>query len=409
MNILIVHNYYKIPGGEDIVVRDEMAMLKMHGHRVFTYFRNNKDIDNLGIAGKLKLSFDTIFSFKTYKDIKKIIKKHRIEVVHVHNTLPLVSPAVYYAALSCKVPVVQTVHNFRLLCPAGTLYRDNHVCEDCINNGLGCSLKHKCYRESFAQTFISVLSMRIHRMTGMYKKINYICLTEFNKNKLLGLSAETGQFRKSLNPLGLSDSQIFVKPNFTKEDISEISIDSDKKKAASTYIVIGRLEKLKGIDVILKAWKILGSSAPKLVLCGTGDLEKKAKAYAEKYNLTSVDFKGFVDNNQVKELLKSATAMIFAPQCYEGFGIVVAESFMCGTPVIVGDIGNPGILVSDGVNGKKFEYNSPEALAKTVQEFENMDLEEYKKLSAGAREEYGKYTEEVNYKILEEIYKKIAD
>ena len=180
-NILIVHNYYQIPGGEDTVVANEKKMLEDHGHKVILYTRNNSELKEMSKFQKLKLPFTTIFNPRTYKDIKRIIRKENIDVVHVHNTLNLVSPTVYYAALSCKLPVVQTVHNFRLLCPGATFYRDGHICEDCVHHGLKCAIKNNCYRGSKVQTLVCVVNTWIHRMTGVYGKINYICLTEFNK------------------------------------------------------------------------------------------------------------------------------------------------------------------------------------------------------------------------------------
>ena len=122
----------------------------------------------------------------------------------MHNTLNLISPAVYYAAVKCSVPVVQTIHNFRFLCPGATFYRDGHICEDCVSKGLGCAIKHKCYRGSRAQTLVCVASTWIHRHTRILGKINYIALTEFNKKKLLQLKQ-------------IKSDRVFVKPNFTFE------------------------------------------------------------------------------------------------------------------------------------------------------------------------------------------------
>lgn len=136
---------------------------------------------------KLKLPFTTIFNLWTYADIKKLIKEEKIDIVHVYNALNLISPAVYYAALSWKAPVVQTVHNFRLLCLGATFYCDGHICEECVQHGLKCKINHADYRNSKAQILICVISTALHRMIGGYGKINYICLTEFNKDKLLGL------------------------------------------------------------------------------------------------------------------------------------------------------------------------------------------------------------------------------
>lgn len=200
-NILVVHNYYQIPGGEDTVVANEKKMLEEHGHKVILYSRNNSELNQMSKLRKLLLPVTTVFNPRTYKDIKRIIKKEKIEIVHAHNTLNLISPSVYYAARAMKVPMVQTVHNSRLLCPGATFYRDGHICEDCVEHGLKCALKHGCYRGSKIQTLACVISTWFHRMTGIYGKNNYICLTEFNKSKLLEL--------KQIKP-----EKVFVKPNF---------------------------------------------------------------------------------------------------------------------------------------------------------------------------------------------------
>lgn len=186
-NILIVHNYYQIPGGEDTVVANEKGMLEEYGHKVILYSRSNAELKELSMLKKLMLPVTTIFNPKTYKEIKRLIKTEDIEIVHVHNTLNLISPAVYYAARAMHIPVVQTIHNFRLLCPGATFYKDGHICEDCVKYGLKCAVKYSCYRGNRIQTLACVISTWFHRMTGIYGKINYICLTEFNKNKLLEL------------------------------------------------------------------------------------------------------------------------------------------------------------------------------------------------------------------------------
>ena len=142
-NILIVHNYYQIPGGEDTVVENEKTLLETHGHNVVLYTRSNSELSKMRKVSKLLLPITTIFNPRTYKDIKRFIVENKIDVIHVHNTLNLISPSVYYAARAMKVPVVQTVHNFRLVCPGATLYRDGHICEDCLLYGLKCSAKSR--------------------------------------------------------------------------------------------------------------------------------------------------------------------------------------------------------------------------------------------------------------------------
>ena len=168
LKILIVHNYYQIPGGEDTVVANEKKMLEEYGHKVVLYTRHNSELKYVRTIDRLLLPFTTIFNVRTYRDIRRIISEENIDIVHVHNTLNLISPSVYYAALSKKVPVVQTIHNFRLLCPGATFYRNGHICEDCLKYGLLCAVRHSCYRNNMLQTLACVFSTKIHRTMGVY-------------------------------------------------------------------------------------------------------------------------------------------------------------------------------------------------------------------------------------------------
>ena len=205
--ILQIHNFYQIPGGEDVVVRNEKRLLEEHGHKVYTYYRSNSELAKKGIVGKLFLPFTAVFSLKTYREVKKLIRENQIDIVHVHNTLTMVSPSVFYAAFRCKVPVVQTLHNFRMLCPAGSFFRDNVICEECVQHGMGCAIRHKCYRNSKLQSFVSAAILQIHRFVGTYRRVNFICLTEFNRKKLLE-SLDTK--KEIVNP-----ERVYIKPNFT--------------------------------------------------------------------------------------------------------------------------------------------------------------------------------------------------
>ena len=381
--VLIVHNYYQIPGGEDTVVANEKKMLEDHGHEVVLYTRNNSELNNLKKWQKVLLPISTVFNYQTYKDIKAIIKQESIEVVHVHNTLNMISPSVYYAAFSCKVPVVQTIHNFRLLCPGATFYRDGHICEDCLKKGLMCAVKHSCYRGSKVQTLACVVSTWIHRMIGTYGKLNYICLTEFNKEKLLNLK----QIKKD---------KVFVKPN-SVESAKQVIPQSERK---DRFIYVGRLEEIKGIDVLLEAWKILGKDAPELLVCGKGPLEKWCRSYIKEHNLNKVNLLGFVLNDEVKKMIGESKALILPTQVYEGFPMTIAEAYACGTPVIGSDLGNTGSLIEDGVSGWKFAYTSPEALADCVQKMETWNQTFPEKIRT-------KYSMKENYRELWQIYENV--
>lgn len=385
-NILIVHNYYQIPGGEDTVVANEKKMLEDHGHKVILYSRNNTELNEMSKLKKAALPVTTIFNPRTYREIKKLIKLENIEIVHVHNTLNLISPAVYYAARAMHVPVVQTMHNFRMLCPGATFYRDGHICEDCAKYGLKCAVKYNCYRGSKIQTLACVISTWFHRMIGIYGKINYICLTEFNKNKLLLLNKHNSNI--------VDSDRIFIKPNFTYQ--------GKNHKSDDYYLFIGRVEEIKGLTILLDAFREL----PKYIvkIAGTGSQLEYYKEYAK--DLKNVEFLGFLNREHLNETISHAKAIIVTSQWYETFGMIIAEAYANCVPVISGDIGNIGILVEDGKTGLKFQYNSAEELKKSIQKFE--DLSDISALGKNAYKKYeDMFSEASNYKLMMDIYDRL--
>lgn len=383
-NVLIVHNYYQISGGEDTVVFNEKKLLEDHGYKVVLYTRNNSELKSMSFFEKLWLPITTIYNPKTSKDIKKIIKEENIDVVHVHNTLNLISPSVYYAALKMKKPVIQTIHNFRMLCPGATLYRDGHVCEECIQYNLGCAIKHNCYRGSKVQTLACVISTVVHRLTGIYGKIDYICLTEFNKNKLLNLKQ-------------IKSENIYVKPNFVKNS-------GKRYERGNDFVFVGRVDALKGVDTLFKAWEKMGKNAPNLIICGTGPLEEWCQNYIKERNINNIQMMGKINNIQVREIIGRCRALILPTRVYEGFPMTIAEAFSEGTPVLTSNIGNSGDLIREGVTGYKFTPGSEEGIIECVNKIMNG-----KDLTDSVQNEYdSKYTEDINLKILEKIYEEVC-
>lgn len=201
--ILLVHCHYRLPGGEDAVFAAECAMLQAHGHRVITYERNN---DAGGLAQKLLLPLRAIYSTKTVREVRALIRKEQVDLVHVHNTLLTISPSVFQACFKEHVPAVQTLHNFRIFCPNGILMRDGHVCEECPQHGLGCAVRHSCYRSSRAQSLVCAGIYAFHRLLGTYRKVNLITLTEFDRSKLLEFN------RKASRPV-FTPERLYCKPN----------------------------------------------------------------------------------------------------------------------------------------------------------------------------------------------------
>lgn len=387
--ILLVHNHYKIPGGEDTVVGNEKQLLEEHGYFVCLYTRSNKEMDGFSAWRKLLLPLTSLFSLRTYREVKKLIMENQIDIVHVHNTLTLVSPSVYYAAFACGKPVVQTIHNFRLLCPAATFMRDGKVCEDCVDKGLKCAVRHKCYRNSRAQSLMSAAILAFHRFFGTYRRLFYICLTDYNREKLLLLN-QNGKKKRIVS------ERIFVKPNFVK--IPSMLLADDRRKR-DQYLYVGRLEKLKGIHVLLDAWK--GFPEKKLLICGNGPEEEWVRSYIKMNHLTGVELLGMRPHEEVLQLMAESRALILPTMWYEGQPMVILESYAVGTPVIASDIGNAGDMVEPGVTGLRFACGDAASLREAVVRMEE-------KTDWDTRTIYQeRYAPERNYELLRQIYEHV--
>lgn len=381
MKILMVHNYYQISGGEDSVVENEKKLLEEYGNEVVLYTRKNKEIENYGIVKKILLPFNMIFNVKTYFDIKNIIRKKQIDIVHVHNTMNIISASVYYAAVKMKIPVIQTVHNFRLICPGATLYCNGHICEKCINHSLFRAVKCGCYRHSKIQTFWCVVNMYLHRLLRIYSKINYICLTEFNKKKLLSLKQ-------------VKSENVFVKPNFAVLNTRDVNL-----KRNNQFVFLGRLDELKGIDFLLDVWKKMNRTAPKLIVCGDGPLKEYCEEFISKNHL-NIEMMGFVKHDIANDILSESKAMIIPTKLYEGFPMSIVEAYSVGTPVICPNMGNAGDAVQNGVTGYKYIPDSKDSLIEAIKKCKGMNESTFNVYKE-------RYTKDINYKILSTIYNNI--
>lgn len=388
LRILQVHNGYQIPGGEDVVVANEKRLLEMNGHEVWTYARNNSELNEMKIWQKLLIPFTAVYSYKTYREVKRIIQEQNIDVVHVHNTLMVVSPSVFYAAFHCHVPVVQTLHNFRMLCPAGSFFRGDRICEECSERGLQCSLKYGCYRSSRVQTFVSAAILKIHRMLGTYRKVHFICLTEFNRQKLSQLNKKGREV--------IDMNKVYIKPNFTFQDDANFESSSH----LDYFLFVGRVEALKGIDVVIRAFEQMPDQ--RLVVAGDGPMMEQMQDYIRTHGMQNVEFAGYLSKAQLQEKYRKARAVIMSSQCYEAFAMTIAEAYSYGVPVIAGDIGNLRNMVEENVTGIRFQYDSPEELAKKVRQYNVMDIE---KMKDNAKQFYEhRLRPEDNYQSLKKIY-----
>lgn len=381
--ILLVHNFYQIGGGEHTVFENEKWLLKKKGHAVLEYTRSNDELKHSKWK-LLLLPFTTIWSFRTFFQVRKIIREEKIEIVHCHNTFPLISPSVYYAARSRKVPVVQTVHNFRFLCPNGMFYCDGRICEQCVQKqSFRPALKNRCYRNSLVQTAVAVAMLKVHRWLGTYSRINYIFLTEFNRSKFTSL-------------IDVAADNVFIKPNFVYGQAEPVR----NRKIENRFIYAGRLDENKGISFLLDVWPELPAEY-ELHIYGDGGYRKACEMAAQQHG--NIRYFGFRPQQEIKDDLADAAALVFPSVCYETFGMSWAESFSVGCPVLSADLGNHGSLIRQSQGGLTYESGNRAAFCEAVK----MLIAGHPSYSENARRYYETYlSEDHNYEILSDIYDK---
>lgn len=384
MKILLVHCHYRLPGGEDAVFAAERDLLQAHGHQVLCYERSNEEAAHG--AAKALLPLHAIWNRAAARDVKRLIRTEKVDAVHIHNTLLLLSPAVVRAAKSTGVPVVQTLHNFRLFCPNGILLRNGKVCEDCPHHGLHCAIRHRCYRGSLAQTLVVTASYTLHRLLGTWKGVSIVALTDFDKEKLL----EYNRRRPMFDP-----DRLTVKPNPVCVPDTPVRPWTQRK---NQLLFAGRLEELKGLRTVLEAWRLLGDNAPALLVAGEGPLGNWAKAQP----LPNVRFVGQLPRDELHRAMAESRAVIAASLCYESFALVPAEAHALGTPVLASDLGNVGASVTPGVDGLRFAPGDAAALAQAVQALDTAQFD-CETIAAAARR---RYDPEENYNALMRLYTK---
>ncbi len=345
LRVLMAHNYYQQPGGEDVVFAAEKDLLRSRGHEVIEYTDTNARLDGMN---RFKAAKETIWSVPSYRAIKKIILEKKPDVVHFHNTFLMISPSTYYACREEGVPVVQTLHNYRLLCPAATFYRDSGVCELCLGRLFAFpGVLHACYRNSTTQSTGVAAMISLHKILGTWKNLVnvYIALTDFSRRKFIAG--------------GLPPSKIIVKPNFIALDIGFGTAGGD------FALFVGRLSGEKGVLTMLKAWKTLLSPVP-LKIVGDGPLRGEVLKFIDDNPLVGVEYLGAVAHDQVVFLMKAARFLVFPSEWYEGFPMVIGESFACGLPVICSAVGSMMEIVKDKVVGIFFSCGNSDDLAEKV-------------------------------------------
>lgn len=373
LRVLIAHNRYQQRGGEDMVVEAEAALLRQHGHPVDCMWRDNHDVAGMS---RWRLAGETLWSARSGREFAERVVAFRPDILHVHNSFPLISPSLYWAAASRGTPVVQTLHNFRLMCPQAMFLRSGRVCEDCQGRPPWRGVVHRCYRHSVAQSAVVAAMLSTHRCLGTYrsKVTRYIALNEFCRRKFV--------------EGGLPGERISVKPNF-------VDIEDGPQAERAGGLFVGRLAEDKGIEVLAEAVQI---AATQVTVVGAGPMQERIRG-SDGIGLT-----GLLAHDEIADRMRRSSYLVMPSLWYENFPRTLVEAFACGLPVIASRLGALAELVDDGCTGLLFEPGSAADLARAIRWAEEHP-QEMRRMGRLARAEYeAKYTPEKNYELLMAIY-----
>jgi glycosyltransferase involved in cell wall biosynthesis len=333
--ILIVHNAYQYKGGEDSVVEAEAALLSARGHAVGMFTRHN---DAVRTMPTLRLAMQSIWSGDSAADFARCVRSFRPDVVHVHNIFPLISPSIYWVAHDHKLAVVQTLHNYRLLCPQAMLLREGRVCEDCVGAVPWRAVLHGCYRGSRPQSAVVAMMVGAHRLAGTWrnKVTRYIVPTGFGRNKFI--------------EAGYAAARVVVKPHFAEVPVPAACARAD-------FLFAGRLAPEKGLAVLADA---AFDSKARVLVAGDGPAAALVDAHA---NLQPL---GHLHRPALHARMQGVLAVVVPSICYETFGLVIIEAYGCGVPVIASRLGGFPDLVSEGRTGLLFAPGDAADLARAL-------------------------------------------
>jgi glycosyltransferase involved in cell wall biosynthesis len=379
LKIIAVHNFYQQPGGEDQVFADETALLESRGHAVIRHTAHN---DAVGSLTRITLAGRTIWNRSAAAELAAIVRREKADVVHFHNTFPLMSMSALSAARDAGAAVVQTLHNYRPVCPAAVLYRDGHVCEDCLHKSVPWpAVIHNCYRGDRGASAVTAAMLAFHNLRGTFHRDvdRFIALTDFAR----------GKFAEG----GFPADKLTVKPNF---------VDPDPGPGTGTggyALFVGRLSETKGISVLLDAWKRLKNPI-RLKLAGDGELRDRVQTAAG----GAIEYLGRKTSAEIAALMADAAALVFPSVWFEGLPKTILESFAAGTPVIASDLGSMAELVTPGKQGERFAAGDAASLAAVVERVFGQPLRLHEMRQSTRDEFERRFTADENYRALMAIY-----
>lgn len=380
MKILMAHNAYQIRGGEDSVVESEVDMLRAAGHEVHVYLRHNDEIKLMSAA---RAALDSLWSHRSSRDVAELLCSFKPDVLHVHNTFPLISPSIFSTAARCNIPIVTTLHNFRLLCPQAMFLREGRVCEDCLGNAPWRSVTRRCYRDSSLQSAVLAAGIALHRGLDSYQSVDrFIALSQFARAKFI--------------EGGLPSEKIVVKPNFVDDVAATLSTQSATRRGG---LFVGRLSPEKGVSVLLTAVESLPVGSVQVI--GHGPLEADVRASSK------LIYHGALSLREVMRKMSETSFLIVPSICYENFPRTIAEAFCMGLPVIASRLGGMAEIIDEGETGLLFDPGQAEDLTNKIRWAQDHP-EEMSVMGRAARARYEeKYCAETNLVQIENVYRSV--
>jgi glycosyltransferase involved in cell wall biosynthesis len=393
MRVLVVHESYQQRGGEDAVAAAEAEQLELHGHTVLRYSRHNDELKGQGPLRIVGAGLSAVWSTKSFRDLEQLLIAGKPDVVHFHNTLPLISPSAYYACARHGVPVVQTLHNYRLVCPAATFLRQGHLCEDCLGRSVAWpAVFHGCYRGSRAASAAVTAMLAMHgAFRTWHTKVDaYVALSEFARKKHIAG--------------GIPANRLVVKPNFVHPDPGARL----KHETGKYALFVGRLSEEKGLRGLLSAWKRLAQPIP-LFLLGDGPMGEEIAGQMGSPGLLETSLVGSVSRGEVFRWMRDARFLLCPSHWFEGCPLVIVEAFACGVPVIATGHGPTAEMVDHGRTGLHVAPGNEADLAAKV-EWAWTHSEAMQAMGEAARREFeAKYTAQRNYKQLIALYERLVE
>ena len=394
MKILLVHNFYgsSAPSGENTAYLAERDLLKKYGHEVIEFIRHSDEIRGHGLSGTLRGAFSTPWNPFCKRDIRRVLERERPDIMHAHNTFPLLSPSVFRAARGLSTATVLTLHNYRIFCAAGIPMRNSRTCIECIErDSVVPAVKYGCYRNSRLASIPMAAMISLHKRLGTWKRDvdAFIALSEFQKKKVAAG--------------GLPEKKVHVKPHFYPDPPAPLPWKAREDK----IVFVGRLGWEKGVHVLLDAWQRWGHNAPILEIIGDGPQRARLEKMVSGMALDSkIHFRGQIPFSQTQAEMAKARLLVLPSLCFEGFPMVIREAFALSMPVACSRIGSLPGIIAENKTGRLFSPGDPEDLLRVVRGLCE-DPDNLAQMAKAARNEFEKkYTPNKNYEQLMSIYHK---